>query len=173
MISTAIPACFLRPWRFSDIERLLGIANDLDVARYMGDRFPHPYKRSDAEWWMSAQAGLEPVNNFAIDVDGKLAGGIGLDPFAGEKRLTSHIGYWLGREYWGRGIATAACAALTEYALKERGFVRLETTVYAPNVASMRVLEKCGYVREGVMRKAIFKHGEILDAYLYARIKAE
>lgn len=110
-------------------------------------------------------------NNFAIDVEGELAGGIGLDPFGGEKRLVAHIGYWLGRPFWGRGIATAACAALTNEALTRRDFVRLETAVYAPNAASMRVLEKCGYACEGVMRKAVFKHGVILDAYLYAKVR--
>ena len=109
------------------------------------------------------------TNHFAIVADDELVGGIGIDPFDDERRYVAHIGYWLGRPFWGRGIATAACGALTEFALGERGFVRLETSVYAPNVASMRVLEKCGYVREGFMRKAVFKRGEVLDAYLYAK----
>jgi len=163
--------CILRPWREDDIERLAELANDVDVSRYMADRFPHPYTVEEARLWIGVHRGISPTNNFAIEVDGKVAGGIGMDPLEGERRITAVFGYWLGRAYWGRGIATAACAAFTDYAMNERGFVRLEAAVYAPNVASMRVLEKCGYTCEGTMRKAIVKRGELLDAYLYAKIK--
>lgn len=164
--------CVLRSWRDDDIERLAEIANDADVARYMADRFPHPYTFEDAQWWVCLQRGLMAVNNFAIEVDGQLAGGIGMDPLEGERRIAALFGYWLGRAYWGRGIATAACVAFTDYAMNKRGFVRLEAAVYGPNVASMRVLEKCGYSREGIMRKAIIKNGEVLDSHLYAKVKA-
>lgn len=137
----------------------------------MADRFPHPYAIEDARWWIWLQRGLIAVNNFAIEADGEIVGGIGMDPLEGERRIGAFFGYWLGRAYWGRGIATAACNAFTNYAMNERKFIRLETIVYAPNVASMRVLEKCGFTCEGIKRKAIVKHGEILDAHLYAKIK--
>ncbi len=163
--------CRLRPWRDGDVERLVEIANDVDVARYMADRFPHPYTVEDARWWINLHHGFVAVNNFAIEVDGNVAGGIGMDPHDGERRIGAIFGYWLGREYWGRGIATAACAAFTDYALNKRGFIRLEATVYGPNVASMRVLEKCGYVCEGTLRKSIIKDGQILDSHLYAKVK--
>lgn len=162
----------LRPWRESDVERLVEIANDPDVARYMADRFPHPYTIEDARFWMSLHREATALNDFAIEVDGEVVGGIGMEPFEGERRLGVHFGYWLGRAYWGRGIATAACAAFTEYALNVRGFIRLEASVYAPNVGSMRVLEKCGYTCEGIMRRAVIKNGEILDAYLYAKVNS-
>ncbi|MBV8638761.1 MAG: GNAT family N-acetyltransferase [Candidatus Eremiobacteraeota bacterium] len=160
----------LRPWRDDDVERLVEIANDADVARYMADRFPHPYTIEDARFWIALQDEFAAVNNFAIEVDGELAGGIGMDPLVGERRTGAHFGYWLGRAYWGRGIATAACAAFTEYAMDRRGFIRLEATVYAPNIPSMRVLEKCGYTCEGIMRSAVIKRGEILDSHLYAKV---
>ena len=48
--------------------------------------------------------------------------------------------------------------------------MRLETPVFAWNPASMRVLEKCGFVREGVMRKSVFKDGELIDSVLYAQV---
>jgi [ribosomal protein S5]-alanine N-acetyltransferase len=165
--------CTLRPWRESDIEQLAQIANDKDVARYMADRFPHPYTEEDARFWISLHRECETLNNFAIEVNGVVAGGIGMDPLEGERRLGAQFGYWLGREYWGKGIATAACAAFTDYVLNERAFLRLEASVYAPNQASMRVLEKCGYTCEGIMRKAIVKHGEILDAHLYAKVSVD
>ena len=164
--------CILRPWGESDIERLAQIANDVDVARYMADRFPHPYTLEDARFWVRLQQGLTAIDNFAIEANGELVGGIGMDPLEGERRVGAMFGYWLGRAYWGRGVATAAVAAFTDYALNKRGFIRLEAAIYAPNVASIRVLKKCGYTCEGVMRSAIIKNGEILDAYLYAIVGA-
>jgi ribosomal-protein-alanine N-acetyltransferase len=163
--------CMLVPWRESDIQRLAEIANDAEVAPYMADRFPHPYTLEDARFWVRLLQGLTAINNFAIEANGELAGGIGMDPFEGERRVGAVFGYWLGRAYWGRGIATAAVAAFTDYALNKRGFIRLEAAIYAPNVASMRVLEKCGYACEGIMRSAVIKDGKILDSHLYARVK--
>ena len=162
--------CVLRPWRERDAERLVEIANDPDVARYMADRFPHPYTIEDARFWMALHRESTALNDFAIEVGGEVAGGIGMEPFEAERRLGVHFGYWLGASYWGRGIATAACAAFTEYALNVRGFIRLEAAVYAPNVASMRVLEKCGYTCEGIMQRAVIKQNRILDAHLYAKV---
>ena len=48
--------------------------------------------------------------------------------------------------------------------------VRIDAAVFAWNPASMRVLEKCGFVREGVLRRSIFKDGQLIDSVLYARI---
>lgn len=162
--------CFLREWREEDVEQLVAIANDADVLRYLSERFPHPYTLDDARWWTktgSRMAGL----HLAIVAGDRVAGGIGYDPLPGERRFSAHLGYWLGRTYWGRGIASAACAAVTEYVFAHTDVVRVETTVYAPNRASMRVLEKCGYEREGVMRKAVVKNGTYLDAVMYARLR--
>ena len=163
--------CTLRPFSNDDIEAIVPLASDPLVAQYLADRFPQPYTHEDAMFWIPLRM-QDPVHNhFAIEYRGELAGGIGLDPLDAERRHASHVGYWLGRKFWGLGLASAACRALTEHAFEDRGFIRLEAYVYAPNVASMRVLEKCGYVREGLMRKAIIKRGEILDAYMYAKVR--
>jgi ribosomal-protein-alanine N-acetyltransferase len=138
----------------------------------MGDAFPYPYTLEDVRWWMGHNAN-DTSTHFAIEAAAELAGGIGYVLSAAEKRGTANIGYWLGRGYWGRGIATAACNALTSELLAMNGILRVETIVYAPNVASARVLEKCGFVREGVMRKAIVKRDDVYDAYLYAKVREE
>ena len=65
---------------------------------------------------------------------------------------------------------TAAVRGVSDHAFEARRYLRLEAPVFAWNPASMRVLEKCGYVREGIMRKSVFKDGEIADCMLYARV---
>ena len=137
----------------------------------MADVFPTPYTMSDAVTWIEQNEAADPQTHCAILLDGEVVGGVGYEIQFGERRFTAQIGYWLGVPYWGRGIATAACRAMTDYAFDRHALRRIEASVYVPNVASQRVLEKCGYEREGRPRNAVIKNGEVLDAYMYATVR--
>jgi len=65
---------------------------------------------------------------------------------------------------------TSAVQATSDHVLNRFDIVRLEAPVFAWNPASMRVLEKCGFSREGVLRRCVFKDGEIIDAVMYAKL---
>jgi RimJ/RimL family protein N-acetyltransferase len=160
----------VRPWRGSDRASLVRFANNRKVWRNLKDRFPHPYTEQDAEAWLALACADPDKAGCAIEVEGLAVGGIGLVPLADVHAKCAHIGYWLGEPYWGRGIMTDAVRAVTDYAFSRRGFLRLEAPVFAWNPASMRVLEKCGYQREAIMRKSVFKDGEVIDSMLYARV---
>jgi ribosomal-protein-alanine N-acetyltransferase len=77
----------------------------------------------------------------------------------------------LSEPYWGRGIVTAAVGATVRFIFANFDIVRLAAPVFEWNPASMRVLEKCGFVREGVLRKSVEKDGQIIDAVLYASLR--
>jgi ribosomal-protein-alanine N-acetyltransferase len=160
----------LRPWQDGDRSSLVRFANNRNVWRNLKDRFPHPYTERDADAWLALARSKPGRTNWAIEVDGLAVGGVGLEPMSDVYARTAHIGYWLGEPYWGRGIMTAAVQAIAEHAFSPLGFKRIETPVFAWNPASMRVLEKCGFVREGVMAKSVLKDGELIDSVLYARI---
>jgi RimJ/RimL family protein N-acetyltransferase len=133
--------------------------------------FPHPYTQADAERWIAIATGESAARYFAIEVDGVLAGGIGVEPAAAERTGTAMFGYWLGRAYWGRGIATDAARALSDVALATWEVRRLEATVFAANLASARVLEKCGFTLEGRLRALYLdRAGEVCDGLLFARL---
>jgi RimJ/RimL family protein N-acetyltransferase len=83
------------------------------------------------------------------------------------------VGYWLGRAHWGRGIATRSLAGLTRHGFERLLLVRLFAGVFAGNDASARVLENCGYVREGIARRAAFKAGRFVDVWQYARVNGD
>ena len=103
---------------------------------------------------------------------GEAAGSIGFVVQPDVHRLSAEIGYWLGEAYWGRGIATEALRAVTAFAFEAHGLVRLFAGVFAWNTASMRVLEKAGYVREGVLTQSAIKDGRVIDQVLYAITRA-
>jgi RimJ/RimL family protein N-acetyltransferase len=162
--------CILRPWRRGDEPSIAHHANNKKVWRNLRDAFPHPYTAEHAAQWIASNLGVDPVRNFAIEVGGKAAGSIGVTPFSDVYARSAEIGYWLAEELWGRGIATDAVRAATAYAFRSLGVLRVQAAVFAWNEASMRVLEKCGYVREGVLEKSVFKDGELIDSVLYAKI---
>lgn len=160
----------VRDWRASDRESLVRHANNRKVWRNLKDRFPHPYTDADANAWLELAATRPEATGWAIEVAGEAAGGVGLVPLTDVHSRTAHIGYWLGEAHWGRGIMSQVIAAVSEQALATRGFLRLEAPVFAWNPASIRVLEKCGFSREGIMRNSVFKDGQLIDSVLYARL---
>jgi len=162
--------CIIRPWHESDAEQLQAIANDREVTQYLRDRFCYPYEIEDALAWIRLSIEDDP-SSLAVEVNGRVAGATALELYPAERRHTCELGYWLGRDYWGRGIATAVCEAMTQYAFEHFKLVRVQAEVYGPNAASMRVLEKCGFQREGVRRKAILKGETYLDATVYAKLR--
>jgi RimJ/RimL family protein N-acetyltransferase len=163
----------LRPFRAGDEHSLVMAANDELVARYLRDRFPHPYTMEDARSWVAYNQGLRPVCNFAIDVGGAVVGGAGFIFGEDVYRFSAEVGYWLGRAYWGKGIATSALAALTRLGFERYRMARLFACVFEGNTASMRVLEKCGYRHEGVSKKRAFKNGRFIDVHTYAIVRED
>ncbi len=162
--------CVLRPWRVDDLESLVRNADDREVWLTLRDRFPHPYTADAGRAWLAAASAEEPPTALAIDVGGEAVGGIGVVPGADVNRHAAEIGYWLGRRWWGRGLATAAVSHFVPWVHETFGFVRLFAEVFETNPASMRVLEKCGFVREGILRAHARKDGRYLDQVVYGRV---
>ena len=163
--------CVVRDWSRADKASLLRFGNDRRIWRNLLDRFPHPYTDEHAEGWFAFLEAMPEPTHWAIDVDGAAVGGIGVDLGKGMFAKTAEFGYWIGEPFWARGIATAAVRAVAPYALERFQLARLESPVFEWNPASMRVLEKCGFQREGVLRKSIVKDGELIDQVLYARVR--
>ena len=163
----------LRPWRATDVESLARHADDEAVWRGLLDEFPHPYTLDDARQWIEHGSRAPGTIAFAVEIDGEAAGGIGLRLGAGSFRHSGELGYWLGRAYWGQGIMTQAVGAICDYAWRELGLARVASGVFDFNGASMRVLEKNGFVREGVLRAGVVKAGRLVDQVVYARLRDE
>lgn len=83
-------------------------------------------------------------------------------------RKSTEIGYWIGESFWGKGIATQAVGLLVHHAFEELGLARLYAGIFEYNVGSIRVLEKNGFQKEGISKKAVFKNGKFWDEHRYA-----
>jgi RimJ/RimL family protein N-acetyltransferase len=163
--------CTIRNFIEGDEPSLVRHANNRNIWRNLRDRFPHPYVLDDAIWWVRFANSTTPITNFAIAVDGEAVGGIGLILRDDVYRRSAEIGYWLGEEFWGRGIVSSAVQAVTEYGFEKFDLCRIFAEVFEWNPASMRILEKAGYQFEGRLRKAVIKDRQIIDACIYAIVR--
>lgn len=160
--------CLLRPWRAGDEASLILHANSRDVWLNLRDQFPHPYTREDAQAWVKFASNAAQPTSLAIEVDSEAVGGVGLKLHDDVERVSAEIGYWLGERFWNRGIMTAAVRAVTAYGFEHFSLTRVYALPFVTNVASHRVLEKAGYVREGLLRRSAIKDGVVLDQVLFA-----
>lgn len=156
----------LRPLQEKDRDSIALYANNLKIWKGVRDHFPYPYTKEDAAAFIRiAQAEQDAVVK-AIVVDNIAVGAIGIHPQEDVHRICVEVGYWIGEDYWGRGICTAAVKEMTQLAF-ELGYTRVFATVFGNNPASGRVLEKAGFEFEGTMKAAAIKDGEIIDVLMY------
>jgi [ribosomal protein S5]-alanine N-acetyltransferase len=163
--------CTIRPWRLDDAESLAKHANNRKVWLAVRDLFPHPYSIQDAHEFLQPAISEQPTTKFCIEVEGAAAGGIGIHVGQDVHRHTATLGYWLGEEFWGRGIMSEAVTAFPDFCFKNFPLHRISAEVFANNPASARVLEKAGFVFEARLKMNVIKDGQLLDSLLYARTK--
>ena len=166
-------SCVLRPWRRSDALSVAVHANSPAIGRNLRDGFPYPYTLEDAVRFIDHAIALTPLCRFAIVVQGEAVGSIGFVLHPNVERVSVEIGYWLGEQFWGRGIMTDAVRAVARFAIAAHGLTRVFAVPYEWNPASFRVLEKAGFVCEGRMRRSAIKDGRVIDQLLYAFVVDE
>lgn len=142
------PRLRLRAPKAADAQGIAVLANDPDVAR-MTTRMPLPYSPADAEAFLKICMEHDPRRErvFAIEqADGEFVGMMGFHPNPAGR---TEIGYWLGRPYWGRGLATEAARAALDWAGRDWGRRYILAGHFADNPASGQVLCKSGFLYTG------------------------
>jgi len=159
----------IRKLRRSDKLRMAEIANNEKVAANLRDAFPSPYSIEDARKFISVCLRQDPYQVFAIEFEGEYVGNIGLHRQDDVYRKTAELGYFIGEPWWNRGITTRAVNLICDYGFRELGVIKIFSGVFSFNTASQRVLEKCGFTLEAILKSAVIKNGEICDEYRYAK----
>jgi RimJ/RimL family protein N-acetyltransferase len=159
----------LREFRKSDAPSIAKHADNIRIWDNVRDFFPHPYSISDAQDFIKMVTSREgPALELAIEINGEVAGCVGIEPGFDVERVGIKLGYWLGEEYWGRGIMPEAVRQMVEYIFQEFPEVtKIFADVFAFNRASQRVLQKVGFELEAVLRKGAVKNGEVTDIHYY------
>jgi [ribosomal protein S5]-alanine N-acetyltransferase len=163
--------CTVRPWRLDDAQSVASHANNRKIWLAVRDLFPHPYTVQDAHEFLQRANSEEPAMKFCIEIEGAAVGGIGVHPGQDVYRRTATVGYWLGEQFWGRGVMTEVVTAVTDFCFDNFPLHRISAEVFANNPASARVLEKVGFIFEARLKNNVMKDGQVLDSLLYARTK--
>jgi ribosomal-protein-alanine N-acetyltransferase len=161
----------LRPLDGKDGLELASLANNKKIWDNLRDFIPFPYTTDDAICFINLAKQEKLQMTFAIEFDGRFCGVISLVGKQDVYRKTAEIGYWIGEPFWNKGIATEAVKLITDYGLNQLDYIRIHTGVFEFNIASMKVLEKNGYNKDGVFEKAVIKNGQIWNEHRYSKIK--
>lgn len=170
------PGIALTTFYERDIPQLINILNDEAVAENTL-KVPQPFEEKDARDWLrftDKEAAAGRINNFAIRQGELLIGGIGEFPSdAPHFAHTTEIGYQIGKEYRGQGIMTACVSAFVTFLFTRRNYERVTAHVFEENPASSALLEKNGFIREGLLRKCFKKDEHYKNAILYAILRED
>jgi RimJ/RimL family protein N-acetyltransferase len=146
------------------------------ITKYMSLAFAYPYTLTHAQNWVAMNL-KDNLPNYVITEHSTpevVIGGIGLKPGTDVQSHTAEVGYWVAEEHWGKGYISEALSALTDYVFEGKhpgGYKRLFAGVFSGNDASMRCLQKCGYLAEGVLKGHVEKHGVIRDVHMFGLTK--
>lgn len=158
----------LRPIVDSDLPALVQHANNTNITQYMTDKFPHPYTEESGKAFIEYAKTTNSSTIFAIDIEGKFCGAIGIHLQQDVHQKNAELGFWIAEPFWGKGIATNVLKQTIEIAFANPNIHRLFARVFSPNIGSKKIVEKAGFTLEGVLKESIYKNNQFLDEYIYA-----
>ena len=163
----------LRRLKISDVEDVLDYAADGEWARYL-PAVPQPYQREQAEEFITRTIleDWEMHATWAIEIQGRVLGGVNLTVEL--EHRWARLGYGIARSHWGRGLVAEAAACVLDAAFRElEQLNRVYAITDMRNLASQRVMEKLGMIREGVHRQDRMSRGALVDSVYYAILRSE
>lgn len=159
----------LRELTEADLPLLAKYANNEKVSVNLRDGFPSPYTIDDAKFFFYMVNSQSPKTIFAIEYQGNYVGNISLLVGSDVYSKSAEIGYFIGEPFWNKGITTKAVNLIVKFGFEKLDIVRIYTGVFDFNVASQKVLEKCGFVKEAVFEQAICKNNKIYNEIRYSK----
>ncbi len=163
----------LRRLELDDATALSTLANNFNIWINLRDYFPHPYLLADAEYFIKKCRSAKPQDTFAITYKDEFVGTIGLMFKNDIYKYTAEVGYWLGEPFWGKGITTTALKLLIRHSFEDLQLKRLVAFTVEYNKASAKVLEKSGFVKEGILRKHSYKNKQFWDEYVFGLVNED
>ena len=163
----------IRPWKLEDASNLSLALNNKKILDNLRDGLPYPYTSDDAKFFIEImlKAKKETQYSWAITINDKAIGSIGVFRKENIHSRTAEMGYYIAEEYWGKGIGTIAIKQARDYIFSKTNIIRIFSEPFSSNIASCRILEKSGFFLEGILRKNAVKNGVIIDTKIYSIIK--
>ena len=167
--------CKIRKWKLTDAKDIAVALSNKKIQDNLRDGLPYPYSEKDGIDFISSMisANEDETFAFAITLDDKVIGSIGVFRQQNIHRQTAEMGYYIAEEYWGKGIMTDAVKQICEYVFMNSDILRIYAEPFAYNTGSCRVLEKAGFQYEGTLRNNAVKNGKVIDMKMYSLLREE
>ena len=167
--------CKIRKWKLTDAKDIAVALSNKKIQDNLRDGLPYPYSEQDGIDYISSMlsANEDETFAFAITLDDKVIGSIGVFRQQNIHRQTAEMGYYIAEEYWGKGIMTDAVKQICEYVFENSDILRIYAEPFAYNTGSCRVLEKAGFQYEGTLRNNAVKNGKVIDMKMYSLLREE
>lgn len=165
-----VPALSLKEFTVADVDDFMEWATDDEVTKYM--MWSSYSSREEAEKFILTVVQPHPWFK-AICLGEKVVGSITLDKGKGSHCCKAEAGYVVARKYWGQGLATQAVKLAVRNGFADLNVERIEAFVDPDNVSSQRVLDKSGFIREGLLRNCILQRGMLKSRYVYSVLRTD
>jgi [ribosomal protein S5]-alanine N-acetyltransferase len=164
----------LQFFKKEDASRIAELANDKELADILG--LPHPYELKYAKDWIAIQPeqiknGDEYPLTITLKESNEIIGTITIR--IDKSNNKGELGYWIGKDYWGKGIALEAVNKIIDFGFNHLKLNKIWASAITRNIASKKVLEKAGLQKEGTLRQNRLLHSEYEDVDVYGILRAE
>lgn len=163
----------IKKWQIEYAEQLKNAINNEKILNNLRDGIPYPYTIENAQEFIkqTLNAPKDSQYSWAIFVDNKVIGSVGVFRKYNIHYRTAEIGYYISEQYWDNGIMTEVLKKVCSYIFNETDIIRIFAEPFAYNIGSCRVLEKAGFEFEGTLKSNAIKNGKILDMKMYSIIR--
>ena len=164
----------MRSFEPADVVPVLALASAREIAE--NTFVPHPYSQDAAEefvnrvreQWSSDEAYVFAILDRSSDA---FVGAMGIHPEG--KHNSAKVGFWIGKPFWGRGLATSALGLLIRFGFEQLNLNRIEAGHLVHNAASGRVMQKADMRYEGIRRQALLHRNQYKDVVWYAILRED
>ena len=162
----------LRAYEKEDIKKAQEFINDPEIKHLLTPTVPFPITLADETKFIEGISAFKDEYSFAIEtLDSLYIGGCGLNRVDWKNR-SCIVGIFIGdKSYWGKGYGTDAMNVLIKFIFDEMNLNRIQLNVYSYNERAIKSYEKSGFVKEGVLRQALYKGGAYHDEIIMSLLK--
>jgi RimJ/RimL family protein N-acetyltransferase len=165
----------IRAYKREDMVLAQQYLNDAETKRFLMPGVPYQFTLEEENKWFENISSHSDTYSFAVETieESKYIGGCGVN-MLDWKNSVATVGIFIGdKNYLGKGYGTDAMKVLLKFIFEQMNINKVKLFVYSFNERAVKSYEKCGFVREGVLKQEIFRDGKYNDEYIMAILKDE
>lgn len=164
----------LREYRKEDVVLAHQYINDPEIKNGLVKGIPFPITLEEENKWFEQISSFKSEYNFAIeDLNSReYIGGCGINS-VDWKNSVAVVGIFVGKKYCGKGLGTDAMKTLIKFIFNQMNINKIKLCVYSFNKRAIKSYEKCGFIKEGILRQEVYRNGKYHDEYIMSILREE